>query len=156
MEKFKSPGSARKSQTKKEAFSKRDSNETMRGPEEKATIYRLNLLGARICIKRYPYDTWCFWTKIRFLKEGEEFYSISLDSRYKTVHGESIDLGIRREYFFNKQFRQYKGNQFCFVEFAEFWHTHKRFPNNEELVKFGLDKRLADKYKRLAGRIAAT
>lgn len=121
--------------------------------DEMPMILKGDVMGVKVKIERYP-NTWCLWEKIRYLKEGKEVYRITLNNRYKEAKGKTLDIGIRKEYFFGRLFREYKSDQFCFVEFCDFWENHKRFPNNKELAKFGLKKDIAKGYEKFARKIA--
>lgn len=118
-------------------------------------LFKRNLFGTKLRIERYP-NTVYTWHRILYLKEGKEVYRITLiDTCIRTKNNEYIDTGIRKEYFFNKKFRQYKGDRFCFVEYADFWKENKRFPLDKELGRIGLEKKIAEGYKRFAYKIAA-
>ena len=127
--------------------------EQMNKFDEKPMLFKANLLGIKLRIERYP-NSFCFWQKILYLKEGRGIYKITLDNKFKTIKKNTIDIGIRTEYFFNKKFRRYKGDRFCFIEYVYFWERNKKFPSDKDLSRLGLEKKIAEQYKKFAYKIA--
>jgi hypothetical protein len=122
--------------------------------DEGPMLFKANLLGTKLRVERYP-NTVCTWHRILYLRENKEVYRITLiDTCKKTKNNEYIDTGIRKEYFFDRKFRQYQGDRFCFIEYADFWEKNKRCPLDKELDRLGLEKRIAEGYKRFAYKIA--
>ena len=115
-------------------------------------LFKANLLGEKLRVERYP-NSVCTWNRILYLKEDKEVYKITLNNKYKTIKNSIIDLGVRKEYFFGKKIRQYTGNKFCFVEYVDFWGKNKRFPLDKELDNLGLEKKIAEGYKKFAYKI---
>lgn len=125
----------------------------VKGNPDGPMLFKAKLLGIKLRVERYP-NSVCTWHRILYLKEGNEVYKITLDHRYKRAENNTIDVGIRKEYFFGKKIRQYVGDQFCFMEYADFWGKNKRFPSDKEINRIGLEKKIAESYKKLAYKIA--
>ena len=143
---FKAPKGAREPTREEWTRMHQRIRELMKKEEEKPLIFRLNMLGTELTVERYPHSiTLCDWDRIRYLKDGREVYRLM----------KPLGKETRREYFFGRKFRQWKRDRFCFVEYSVFWQKHKRFPNTNELARFGLERRIADCYEKLAQRIAA-
>jgi len=111
---------------------------------------KFTLFNKNLSVERYGL---CFWTKIRFLDKSEEVYRLTLDNACAGEQGK--DLMTRREYLFKRPFREYRGNRFCFVEYCTFCSEEGRFPNDNELAAFGLERGMADSYRKFVKKIIA-
>lgn len=70
-------------------------------------VWKMNIHGTILLMERY--GCVCQWDYIKITKDGKEIYKIVY----------SLDTGKRKEYFLNRSFRTYSGDQFSFIEYIE-------------------------------------
>ncbi len=95
----------------------------------------------KVILKRY--GSMCEWNKIALEKEGAEVYRIEKKARFRK--GE--DVGVRTEFFGDSFFRDYRGDQFSFVEYLGVAGQSERIPQREELTAKNLDGTIIKGYE---------
>lgn len=112
--------------------------------DQKPQISERDLLGTNLTVEVYGY---CQWSKIRYLKDKKEVYRLA-----KCGYGTDVK---REEFFFDEKFREYKGNQFCFVEYCALVKELGLIPPSDMLAEVSrVKKNILDGYKRFAEKIA--
>ena len=108
-------------------------------------VWRLNVLGTILFLERY--GSFCGWAQLRLVKEGVEVYRIT------KPFGSGTE---RTEFFFDRQIRNYVGDQFSFVEYITSIAEQQRIPDTQEYVRAGLDVKIEEQYKEYIQRILDT
>lgn len=106
---------------------------------EPNVVWEVDIIGINLQIERY--GNWCIWNTIKIKRDGTRVYKITLDGDKRT------------EFFFDKPFREYHGNQFSFIEYITMVEEQRRFPNPQEYVQKGLDARIEKEYRKYLQRI---
>ena len=112
-------------------------------------VWEIKKDGVTLLLKRY--GSFCQWNEIVLEKDLEKVYRINNERLFKGK--KLLDVGIRREFFFGDLLRQYKGDQFSFIEYLEAMNEQQDFPNREWLIAQGLEERFANLYREQAKRI---
>ena len=110
-------------------------------------VWEISIKGKTLILNRY--GNFCGWNKLILEKNSKEVYRINIKPHYKNRN----DKGVRTEFFLNKFFREYLGNQFSFIEYLEIMNNKQDFPDKHELIKKGLEKKFCEKYHEQAKAI---
>jgi len=94
--------------------------------------WEISIDGQTLILKRY--GSFCRWNKLTLEKGSEEVYRIQLKEHYG--FGDKEDLGLRVEFFNDRFFRAYQGNQFSFVEYIPLMGLVNKFPSRLELTNY--------------------
>ncbi len=116
-------------------------------PNNLHRVWEISIKGKTLILKRY--GNFCGWNKLSLEMNSEEVYRINIKPDYKNKR----DKGIRTEFFLNKFFREYLGNQFSFIEYLEMIDNKQDFPEKPELIKKGLEEKFCEKYHEQAKAI---
>ncbi|MFQ5531477.1 MAG: hypothetical protein ACE5ES_02570 [Candidatus Nanoarchaeia archaeon] len=119
-------------------------------PQGLHKVWSISYRSTQLLLKRY--GSFCRWDKLILERGSEEVYRIELQHRYTEDHE---DIGTRKEFFFNQLFREYIGDQQCFIEYLDKMMVVQGFPNRSELTRIGFEKKVVAGYEENARIIFA-